>query len=107
MILARRGAAVRALKHLDPARAVEAATRCEAAVPGAPLVSEACVVAERNRQRFDTVSAEVRRSLAALRQAQINLRYALQSTGVSLEEINGYVAQVEEFVQIYRILRDR
>jgi len=63
------------------------------------------VVAAQNRVQFSTVAVHVDGSAAALREAQINLRYALQSSDVTLEDINSYVAQLQDFVEIYSILR--
>jgi hypothetical protein len=73
----------------------------------APLVGEAKVVAAQNRARFTTVAAQVDASAAALREAQINLLSALQSSDVTLDDINNYVVQLQDFVEIYSILRAR
>jgi hypothetical protein len=72
-----------------------------------PLVGEAKVVAAQNRARFTTLAAQVDGSAAALREAQINLLSALQSSDVTLDDINGYVGQLQDFVEIYSILRAR
>ena len=71
----------------------------------APLVGEAKVAAAQNRARFTAVAAQVDASAAALRQAQINLLSALQSSDVTLDDINNYVVQLQDFVEIYSILR--
>jgi hypothetical protein len=71
----------------------------------APLVGEAKVVAAQNRARFTTLAVQVDASAAALREAQINLLYALQSSDVTLDDINNYVAQLQDFVETYSILR--
>jgi hypothetical protein len=71
----------------------------------APLIGEARVVAAQNMTRFNTVAAQVESAAAALRAAQINLRDVLQSPDVTVENINSYVSQIQDFVEIYRILR--
>jgi hypothetical protein len=73
----------------------------------APLVGEAKVVAAQNRARFTIVAAQVDASAAALREAQINLLSALKSSDVTLDDINNYVVQLQDFVEIYSILRAR
>lgn len=73
----------------------------------APLVGAAKVVAAQNRARFTTLAAQVDASAVALREAQINLRSALQSSDVTLDNINSYVGQLQNFVEIYSILRAR
>lgn len=83
------------------------AARDSAAPAKSALIGEAQVVAEGNRTRFKSVAAQVNNSVAALREAQMNLRYALQSADVTIEDIDGYAAQIEDFVKTYRILRDR
>jgi len=71
----------------------------------APLIGEAKVVAAQNMARFNTVAAQVEGSAAALRKAQINLRDVLQSPDVTIENVNSYVSQIQDFVEIYSILR--
>jgi hypothetical protein len=71
------------------------------------LVGEARAVGRRNAARVKAVSAQVLDSAAKLAEAQKNLRYAVQATTVSFDEVNDYVSQVEDFVRIYAILRDR
>ena len=71
----------------------------------APLIGEAKVTAARNMARFHTVAAQVEGSVAALREAQINLREVLQSPDVTIERINSYVSQIQDFAEIYSILR--
>jgi hypothetical protein len=63
------------------------------------------VVAAQNMARFNTVAAQVEGSAAALREAQINLREVLQSPDITVENINRYVSQIQDFVEIYSILR--
>jgi hypothetical protein len=75
------------------------------AVAKAPLIGRARVLAERNKQRFDAVAVEVAASVAALREAQINLRNAVQSRDITVEEIQSYAARVEDLIKVYRILR--
>jgi hypothetical protein len=81
-----------------------AATGPNPALNGA-LIGEARVVAAQNMARFNTVAAQVEGSAAALREAQINLREVLQSPDVTVENINRYVSQIQDFVEIYSILR--
>jgi hypothetical protein len=69
------------------------------------LIGEARVVAAQNMARFNTVAAQVEGSAAALREAQINLREVLQSPDITVENINRYVSQIQDFVEIYSILR--
>ena len=71
------------------------------------VVGEARAAQQRNAMRFTTVSAQVLESTAKLAEAHTNLRYAVQSKEVTLDELNTYVSQVEDFVRIYAILRDR
>jgi hypothetical protein len=71
----------------------------------APLIGEARVTAAQNMARFNTVAAQVEGSAAALREAQINLHEVLQSPDVTVENINRYVSQIQDFVEIYSILR--
>jgi len=71
----------------------------------APLIGEAKVVAAQNMARFNTVAAQVESSAAALREAQNNLRDVLHSPDVSVASINSYVSQIQDFVEIYSILR--
>jgi hypothetical protein len=73
----------------------------------APLVGAAKVVAAQNRARFTTLAVQVDASAVALREAQINLRSALQSSDVTLDNINSYAGQLQNFVEIYSILRAR
>ncbi len=73
----------------------------------APLVGEAKVVAAQNRARFTTLAVQVDGSAVALREAQINLRDVLQSSDVTFDGINSYVTQLQDFVEIYSILRAR
>lgn len=73
----------------------------------APLVGEANVVAAQNRARFTTLAVQVDGSAVALREAQINLRDVLQSSDVTFDGINSYVTQLQDFVEIYSILRAR
>jgi hypothetical protein len=69
------------------------------------LIGEARVVDAQNMARFNTVAAQVEGSAAALREAQINLREVLQSPDITVENINRYVSQIQDFVEIYSILR--
>ena len=85
--------------------AASSAARSAAGSTQGPLIGRAQVLAERNKQRFDTVAAQVSGSVAALREAQMNLRRSVESRGVSIAEIQSYAARVEDFVKIYRILR--
>jgi hypothetical protein len=71
------------------------------------LVGEAKVAAAQNRVQFTTVTAQVDASAAALREAQIKLLSALKSSDVTLDDINNYVVQLQDFVEIYSILRAR
>lgn len=73
----------------------------------APLVGEAKVAAAQNRARFTTLAVQVDGSAVALREAQINLRDVLQSSDVTFDGINSYVTQLQDFVEIYSILRAR
>jgi hypothetical protein len=69
-----------------------------------PLIGEAKVVAAQNQERFTFVSVRVVDSAAALREAQINLYDMLQGTAVTYEDIDRYVAQIQDFVRVYRNL---
>jgi len=92
------------------ARAERVASLSAGAPPGpvtVALVGEARAARQRNATRFKAVSAQVLEVTAKLAEAQKNLRYAVQSKTVSLDEVNDYVSQVEDFVRIYAILRDR
>jgi hypothetical protein len=71
----------------------------------APLIGAAKVAAAQNVARFHTVAAQVEGSAAARRGAQINLREVLQSPDVTVESVNSYVSQIQDFVEIYSILR--
>ena len=61
----------------------------------------------RTNSGFRAVGADVGKSAATLRVAQVNLREALEKPRIGLEDINAYVSQVEELVTAYRVLRDR
>jgi hypothetical protein len=71
------------------------------------LVDEARVTARRNRDRFNLVADEVDKSAAKLREAEMNLLSAVQAGRVSTESIDSYATQIEDFVKLYKILRDR
>lgn len=75
--------------------------------PAPETSGRARVLAQQNRERFRTVGADVGKAATTLRAAQVNLREALESPRIGLEDINAYVAQVEELVMVYRVLRDR
>jgi hypothetical protein len=72
----------------------------------APLIDEAKVAAERNRARFSLMAMQIYNAAAALREAQIDLRDMLQGTGVTLEDMDGHVVQIQDFVEVYRNLRE-
>ncbi len=100
------------LSALDGAaiRAERVAGLAAGGPPGAAtvaLVGEARAARQRNATRFRAVSAQVLEATAKLAEAQKNLRYAVQSSTVGFDEVNDYVSQVEDFVRIYTILRDR
>lgn len=73
----------------------------------AALVGEAQVVAAQNRSRFRSVAEQVNNTAVSLREAQVNLRYAVHTTDVTMEDINSFAAKIDDFVKVYRILRDR
>lgn len=75
--------------------------------PAPETIGRARVLARQNQERFRAVGADVGKSAKTLRVAQINLREALENPRIGLEDINAYVAQVEELVTAYRVLRDR
>jgi hypothetical protein len=81
------------------------AQRGAAAASQGPLIGRARVVAENNKQRFDTVTRQVAASVLALRQAQRNLRDVLVMPGIGVAHIQGYAAHVDDFVTIHRIVR--
>lgn len=57
--------------------AANLAARSAAGPTQGPLIGRARVLAERNKQRFDTVAMQVTGSVAALREAQLALRLSL------------------------------
>lgn len=83
-------------------------------VPGGPgaaanaaLVGEAQALSAKNRGRFRSIAEQVSKTALALRDAQVNLRYTLQTTEVTIEDINTFASRIDDFVKVYRILRDR
>ena len=89
---------------LDGAAALAArATRAH----DAALVGEARVLAQRNRERFAAVAAQVKDAAAGIRAAQANLVQVVQSRDADSTDIERFAGEVEDFVQIYAILRDR
>ena len=81
------------------------AQRSTAASMQGPLIGRSRVLADSNKERFNTIAKQVGASVAALREAQLALRSAVATRGISVPQIQSYAAQVEDFVKIYRILR--
>lgn len=88
---------------LDGAAALAARARSH----DAALVGEARVLAQRNRERFAAVAGRVAEAAAGIRAAEANLVQVVQSRDAESADIDRFAAEVEDFVQIYAILRDR
>jgi hypothetical protein len=71
----------------------------------AAVFNEARVLAAQNKTRVAAIRAQVLDVIKNLRQAQTELVYAVQSKEISIEVIQGYAARAEEFMSIYKILR--
>ncbi len=95
------------------ANRAEAISRVAGGAAAAPdpvtvaLVGEARATRRRNAERFTAMAQQVLGATGKLAEAQKNLRYAVQSDTIGFDDVNDYVAQVEDFVRIYSILRDR
>lgn len=74
-------------------------------IAGQAIVEQARILAIENRSRFQSIAEEVRSSVEKLRKAESNLKYALQSGEISVEDVDAYLSQVQQLVEVYRILR--
>jgi hypothetical protein len=73
----------------------------------AALIDQAGVLVRRNDARFAAVAEHVGQAADALRQAEGNLLQAVDSRDVSTADIETFAGQVQDFVRIYTILRDK
>ena len=85
--------------------AADIAARSPGAAAQAAVIGQARVLADQNKKRFDALATEIAASVSSLREAQINLRHAVQSRDITIEEIQTYAARIEELVKVYKILR--
>jgi hypothetical protein len=76
-------------------------------VHDAALVGEARVLAQRNRERFAAIAARVQEAAGAVRAAETDLRGVVESRRAETADIERLAAEVDDFVKIYAILRDR
>lgn len=75
-------------------------------LPDLKTAQDARISAIQNQARFTTISSNVASAIDALRKAERNLQYSLQSPTVSTEDVDAMIAQVSDFVTIYKILRN-
>ena len=71
----------------------------------AAAITEARILARRNRDRVVVIAGEVTGAADGIARAEINLREAVQSRDVNTADIERFANQVQDFVTIYTILR--
>lgn len=72
---------------------------------GNAVVQEARILAATNKKRFLAVAQHMTRSIETLRSAQGELWSLLHPDEAPIPNINIYAAQVEDLVQVYKVLR--
>lgn len=76
-------------------------------LPAQALIAGSVELAEENAGRFASICAQITQTADRLREAQQNLRYAVHSNEITSQDIDNYVAQVNELAAIYSLLRTR
>jgi hypothetical protein len=69
------------------------------------VIAQGKTLAAENTANFAAVSQQILISTETLRKAEANLKYSLQSSAISTEDIDAYLSQVDKLVQLYRVLR--